>query len=846
MRKIFKKTLIILLIVMILFNFSVLENVSFASTFEEKVAGLLGSFVGIITWLFRLPAVAIAFVMNLLTADIAYMDGATAEALADSSFKMTTITPYEIFFNKVQLFDINFFDFNLDTNSAVYKIRSSVAMWFTILRLVAVSILLVILIYVGIRMALTTIADDKARYKQMLIDWITSLVLVFVLQFIIIFAVNVNNALVKAIGAAGAGAVSSGSAATGTDALSKAIEKIAKTALGVSTTALGATVVYCMIVWQTFGFVLAYINRTIKLAFLIIISPLISITYSIDKMGDGKSQALNAWLKEFVYTILMQPFHCIIYMTMVDLAFNLLINPVSSDGLAESILAILCIKFIKTAEELIRSIFSFQDDGKGSLAAGTAAAAVALNKSKDIGSTARKGVSFMKEAKVGEKLRTSATKTRAAARALRESKEDKEARKKTGAPKTSFAARMKREEANIEREREAKREEKANNKAYRLYNKHKDSYTQEDKQNIQNMARKIKKENPGMTTQEALKQARTKVSREKIASGAYQNKVIRGYKKVKKAVSNSATYQFAKNVVIPVGFGLGIGSMGFGGDMDAFSAGMLGTAAGKSMGEFMKSSTSTLVGDISEQLKAKGTSPADAEEEVVGIKLRGDNGGFDEDALKDITKALTAAFGAINANKVKDSIDSKFRNGECDFDLEKLLKEKVGGDFSQEQIDTANSFKNFRHDSSIYKTLGNAENAGISAETLAKKTSEDMSLDYDEYEFLEDAKGKELSEVEIKRAVYNGKTKKKDGESTPKNEHDLGYIQKELEDEIKKVDKQLQELETQLSKIPLAETENRANMERNKEKLKSSRKMLEENAKQVEKYKKNIESGGTF
>ena len=31
------------------------------------------------------------------------------------------------------------------------------------------------------------------------------------------------------------------------------------------------------------------------------ISPLISITYSIDKIGDGKSQALNTWLKEFIY-----------------------------------------------------------------------------------------------------------------------------------------------------------------------------------------------------------------------------------------------------------------------------------------------------------------------------------------------------------------------------------------------------------------------------------------------------------------------------------------------------------------------------------------------------------------
>ena len=60
-----------------------------------------------------------------------------------------------------------------------------------------------------------------------------------------------------------------------------------------------------MLVFQTLGLVISYINRMIKIAFLIIISPLISITYSIDKIGDGKSQALDTWLKEFVYTVLM-------------------------------------------------------------------------------------------------------------------------------------------------------------------------------------------------------------------------------------------------------------------------------------------------------------------------------------------------------------------------------------------------------------------------------------------------------------------------------------------------------------------------------------------------------------
>ena len=87
---------------------------------------------------------------------------------------------------------------------------------------------------------------------------------------------------------------------------------------------IAATVVYCMLVWQTLGLVFTYFNRMLKLAFLTIIAPLVTITYSIDKMGDGKAQALGNWLKEYVYTILIQPFHCIVYMTLVDMGFKMI------------------------------------------------------------------------------------------------------------------------------------------------------------------------------------------------------------------------------------------------------------------------------------------------------------------------------------------------------------------------------------------------------------------------------------------------------------------------------------------------------------------------------------------
>ena len=154
----------------------------------------------------------------------------------------------------------------------------------------------------------------------------------------------------------------------------------------------------------------------IKVGFLIIISPLISLTYTIDKMGDGKAQALGNWLKEFIFTILIQPFHCIMYLAFVRTAFSLIVGEqdvsifqaftdipaLFTDGdfnqIVNGALAILCLKFIKDGEDIVRKIFGFQDDNSStSFAAGMAVSMLAVSNAKKIGASARKGINFAKQ-----------------------------------------------------------------------------------------------------------------------------------------------------------------------------------------------------------------------------------------------------------------------------------------------------------------------------------------------------------------------------------------------------------------------------------------------------------------
>ena len=342
--------------------------------------------------------------MDILVASLAQMEGVNY----GEGGLIPIITPYEIFFNKYKLLDINFFDLtSVDEGSTVYMIRSSVATWFYAMRLIASAILLVILIYVGIRMAISTVAEDKAKYKKMLFDWICSLALIYVLQYIAIFTIYCNNAIVNALSSA----LSDLSAVE--DQVGNILLDIGLKAVGgIGITSMAAVLVFCFIVFQTIAFLIAYISRMVKIGFLIIISPLISLTYSIDKMGDGKAQALGKWLKEYVYTILIQPFHCVMYMAFVRTALTLLVDTSAVtvlgipllespeyNQLANGVLAILCLKFINDGEKVVRKIFGFQDDNSAtSFGAGLAVGMLAINNAKKIGTSTRKGLNTISKA----------------------------------------------------------------------------------------------------------------------------------------------------------------------------------------------------------------------------------------------------------------------------------------------------------------------------------------------------------------------------------------------------------------------------------------------------------------
>ena len=426
MKKIISKILIILILIVMLFEFTCSSPISYAAgnswdaeSIVDRVTSLMGGIVSVKFWLFRIQATAVvATFWETCTLMLAESCGISQDTFFDWSAGQL-MTPFDIFFDKYNILDIHFFNIKeagfwetlwseIGQDNIIKNLRISVASWYYLFRNIAGIILLCVLIYVGIRMAISSVAEEKAKYQKMLYDWICSAILIFVLQYIIIFTIEANNAIIKFIRdslivrteIAGFDFVPG--TYTSMDAI---IGKMALQAtLGLGMGSFTAIIALIMICFQTLAFFFAYMNRVLKLAFLIIISPLISITYSIDKIGDGKAQALNSWLKEFVYTILIQPFHAVLYMAFANTAMALLdsTNPWlgaianvfgpnggSYNEIVNAVLVILCLKFVGDGEKIVRKIFNFQDDSsKTSLVAGAAVGLAGLNlmkKSANIG-----------------------------------------------------------------------------------------------------------------------------------------------------------------------------------------------------------------------------------------------------------------------------------------------------------------------------------------------------------------------------------------------------------------------------------------------------------------------------
>lgn len=249
-------------------------------------------------------------------------------------------TIQSLVFGDYDLFDINIFnEKQVNLNGTI---KAGISGWYNATRSIAIIVGLCVLIYVGIRMAMSTVAQDKAKYKKMLVDWLTSFILIFVLHYIIIIAISLSQNIITLL-------------PKPADSLEVTImNKWGINAIGAAKGGqkLETSILFWMMVWYQVKFFLLYMKRLLSTMFLVIIAPLITITYSIDKIGDNKAQALGAWTKEIIVNIFIQPLHAIVYLVFIA----------SAGAIAEAAPFVAIIMFFSLArvEKIVKNIFDLR------------------------------------------------------------------------------------------------------------------------------------------------------------------------------------------------------------------------------------------------------------------------------------------------------------------------------------------------------------------------------------------------------------------------------------------------------------------------------------------------------
>lgn len=267
-------------------------------------------------------------------------------------------------FNRVDMTSLKVFT-GSRTNYYANSIYDNVAKWFVIFFALAVALQLLVLIYIAISTALRTLRQDpekEAEIKKMFKDFLIGVVVLFAMAIFVISLISINNVIIQSISST-VDSMAEGTPVDGAmkGSLASLTMKVFQDVFQPNITQ-GTIALILLIILGTMAaiFFVYYIRRFFKVAFLIMIAPLVAVTFSIDRRR-GAAQKLMVWTKSFAYTVLIQAVHAIIYLSLVSVI--VLDMDVNSTGFIPTVVLIVSgIKFIWDAELIIGELFGIQAD----------------------------------------------------------------------------------------------------------------------------------------------------------------------------------------------------------------------------------------------------------------------------------------------------------------------------------------------------------------------------------------------------------------------------------------------------------------------------------------------------
>ena len=266
------------------------------------------------------------------------------------------LTVDKIIFNQVPLLDVNVFTdtaagYTLKEDSSLLIIRDSVATWYYIIRNVTIAVMLVILIYVGIRMAISTIASEKAQYQRMLVSWLVGFSIFFVIHYFLLLVLNINSTILGWI-------IGAQDNLGYEDSIYETVRTKAYE-IKFSSGMVG-TILYIVLIILMLKFLYIYLKRFLAVCILIVMAPMMGASYAISKVRTGKAKAFTRWMKDYTLLVLIQSVQALIYTCFVTVVLQL-----TNESIAGIVLALIVMNFMLKASDIFTGIFSMVGDKTG-------------------------------------------------------------------------------------------------------------------------------------------------------------------------------------------------------------------------------------------------------------------------------------------------------------------------------------------------------------------------------------------------------------------------------------------------------------------------------------------------
>ena len=338
----------------------------------ESLKDIFWFLVSLMTLFFRAVMVGWVSMVDLLIQTIVtQLSGSVSHApivdqytgIGSYSYSSERISIESILFNGIPIIDANFFNFEsagghditaVDENgdpTMIYTLRQNLATWYVVIRNFSIGIMLFMLLYIGIRMAISTTAQKKADYKKMLLDWLQGFIIVIFIHFFMYAIFFINDQFVRLLHNL-MEAIVNNLMNGEVDELSLYEAIRTKAYVFDFLESITGLALYIILIYLLVRFLLIYFKRAISVYILAMIGSFIGVKYAWEKAAGKKRTSIGPWMKDFAFNVLLQSIHCLIYVLFMTVAFSTAIGSIS--GL---IICFVILRFMLDADKIFMKIF---------------------------------------------------------------------------------------------------------------------------------------------------------------------------------------------------------------------------------------------------------------------------------------------------------------------------------------------------------------------------------------------------------------------------------------------------------------------------------------------------------